>query len=85
VPKTELNVNQLAQNQKLMEERFAQMEEREALMVQKMEKMFQKMEQMEEREACMVKKMTKMEDEMKMKITIVFFCFPKNHLIGGVS
>jgi hypothetical protein len=53
-----------------MEERFTQMEEREALMVQKMEKMFQKMEQMEEREACMVKKMTKMEDEMKMMILL---------------
>jgi len=68
VPKTELNVNQLAHNQKLMEER-------EALMVEKMEKMFQKMEQMEERqsqmeerEARMVQKMTKMEDEMKMMI-----------------
>jgi len=70
LPKTELNVNQLAHNQKLMEERFTQMEEREALMVQKMEKMFQKMEQMEEREACMVKKMTKMEDEMKMMILL---------------
>lgn len=75
VPKTELNVNQLAHNQKLMEERQAQMEEREALMVEKMEKMFQKMEQMEERqaqmeerEARMVQKMTKMEDEMKMMI-----------------
>ena len=61
VPKTELNVNQLAHNQKLMEER-------EALMVEKMEKMFQKMEQMEEREARMVQRMTKMEDEMKMMI-----------------
>ena len=68
VPKTELNVNQLAHNQKLMEER-------EALMVEKMEKMFQKMEkmeereaQMEEREARMVQRMTKMEDEMKMLI-----------------
>ena len=70
VPKTELNVNQLAHNQKLMEER-------EALMVEKMEKMFQKMEkmeerqaQMEEREARMVQKMTKMEDEMKMMILL---------------
>jgi Txe/YoeB family toxin of Txe-Axe toxin-antitoxin module len=77
VPKTELNVNQLAHNQKLMEERHAQMEEREALMVEKMEKMFQKMEkmeerqaQMEEREARMVQKMTKMEDEMKMMILL---------------
>ena len=75
VPKTELNVNQLAHNQKLMEERYVQMEEREALMVEKMEKMFQKMEkmeersaQMEEREARMVQRMTKMEDEMKMLI-----------------
>lgn len=77
VPKTELNVNQLAHNQKLMEERYAQMEEREALMVEKMEKMFQKMEQMEERsaqmeerEARMVQKMAKMEDEMKMMIQL---------------
>ena len=70
LPKTELNVNQLAHNQKLMEER-------EALMVEKMEKMFQKMEkmeerqaQMEEREARMVQKMTNMEDEMKMIIQL---------------
>ncbi len=70
VPKTELNVNQLAHNQKLMEER-------EALMVEKMEKMFQKMEQMEERsaqmeerEARMIQKMAKMEDEMKMMIQL---------------
>lgn len=69
VPKTELNVNQLAHNQKLMEERYvqmeeryAQMEEREALMVEKMEKMFQKMEQMEEREALMDEKMEQMEE-----------------------
>ena len=77
VPKTELNVNQLAHNQKLMEERYVQMEEREALMVEKMEKMFQKMEkmeerqaQMEEREFQMLQKMTKMEDEMKMIIQL---------------
>ena len=77
VPKTELNVNQLAHNQKLMEERLVQMEEREVLMVEKMEKMFQKMEQMEERsarmedrEARMIQKMTKMEDEMKMMILL---------------
>jgi hypothetical protein len=70
VPKTELNVNQLAHNQKLMEER-------EALMVEKMEKMFQKMEQMEERQAQMeerefqmLQKMVKMEDEMKMMIQL---------------
>ena len=70
VPKTELNVNQLAHNQNLMEER-------EALMVQKMEKMFQKMEkmeerqaQMEEREFQMLQKMVKMEDEMKMMIQL---------------
>ena len=70
LPKTELNVNQLAHNQKLMEER-------EALMVEKMEKMFQKMEkmeerqaQMEEREFQMLQKMTKMEDEMKMIIQL---------------
>jgi hypothetical protein len=70
VPKTELNVNQLAHNQKLMEER-------EALMVEKMEKMFQKMEkmeerqaQMEEREFQMLQKMVKMEDEMKMMIQL---------------
>lgn len=77
VPKTELNVNQLAHNQKLMEER-------EALMVEKMEKMFQKMEKMEEREAQMeerqaqmeerefqmLQKMVKMEDEMKMMIQL---------------
>ena len=68
VPKTELNVNQLAHNQNLMEER-------EALMVEKMEKMEQRMArmeereaQMEEREARMVQRMTKMEDEMKMMI-----------------
>ena len=48
VPKTELNIHQLAHNQKLMEERSAQMEEREAQMVQKMEQMTQKMEKMEE-------------------------------------
>ena len=70
VPKTELNVNQLAHNQKLMEERYVQMEEREALMVEKMEKMLQRMEKMEEREARMVQKMTKMEDEMKMMILL---------------
>ena len=77
VPKTELNVNQLAHNQKLMEERYVQMEEREALMVEKMEKMFQKMEkmeernaQMEEREFQMLQKMVKMEDEMKMMIQL---------------
>jgi hypothetical protein len=70
VPKTELNVNQLAHNQNLMEER-------EALMVEKMEKMEQRMAQMEERsaqmeehEARMVKRMTKMEDEMKMIILL---------------
>jgi hypothetical protein len=70
VPKTELNVNQLAHNQKLMEER-------EALMVEKMEKMEQKMAQMEERsaqmeerEARMIQRMTKMEDEMKMIIQL---------------
>ena len=56
VPKTELNVNQLAHNQKLMEER-------EALMVEKMA-------QMEEREARMIQRMTKMEDEMKMIIQL---------------
>ena len=77
VPKTELNVNQLAHNQNLMEER-------EALMVEKMEKMEQRMAQMEERsaqmeersaqmeerETRMVKRMTKMEDEMKMMILL---------------
>jgi hypothetical protein len=70
VPKTELNVNQLAHNQKLMEER-------EALMVEKMEKMEQRMAQMEERsaqieerEALMLQKMAKMEDEMKMIIQL---------------
>jgi hypothetical protein len=70
VPKTELNVNQLAHNQKLMEER-------EALMVEKMEKIEQKMAQMEERsaqmeerEARMLQKMAKMEDEMKMIIQL---------------
>jgi len=63
VPKTELNVDQLAHNLKLMEER-------EVLMIEKMEKMFQKMEQMEEREILMVEKMTKMEDEMKMIIQL---------------
>jgi len=77
VPKTELNVNQLAHNQKLMEER-------EALMVEKMEKMFQKMEkmeerqaqmeerqaQMEEREFQMLQKMVKMGDDMKMMIQL---------------
>ena len=70
LPKTELNVNQLAHNQKLMEER-------EALMVEKMEKMEQRMAQMdersaqlEEREARMVQRMTKMEDEMKMMILL---------------
>jgi hypothetical protein len=77
VPKTELNVNQLAHNQNLMEER-------EALMVEKMEKMEQRMArmeereaqmeereaQMEEREARMVQRMTKMEDEMKMMIQL---------------
>jgi citrate synthase len=68
VPKTELNINQLAHNQRLMEER-------ETLMVEKMEKMEQRMaqmeereSQMEEREAQMVQKMAKMEDEMKMMI-----------------
>jgi hypothetical protein len=77
VPKTELNVDQLAHNQKLMEERYAQMEERyakmehrEALMVDKMEKMFQKMEQMEKRESQMVQKMGKMEDDLKMMIEL---------------
>ena len=63
VPKTELNVNQLAHNQNLMEER-------EALMVEKMEKMEQRMARMEEREARMVQRMTKMEDEMKMIIIL---------------
>ena len=63
VPKTELNVNQLAHNQKLMEER-------EALMVEKMEKMEQRMAQMDERETRMVQRMTKMEDEMKMMILL---------------
>jgi hypothetical protein len=65
VPKTELNVNQLAHNMKLMEERSAQleersaqMEEREALMVKKMEKMEERYAQMEEREALMEEKMT---------------------------
>ena len=58
VPKTELNVNQLAHNQKLMEERYAQMEEREALMVQKMEQMEERYAQMEEREALMEEKIT---------------------------
>ena len=84
LPKTELNVNQLAHNQKLMEERYVQMEEREALMVEKMEKMFQKMEKMEERQAQMeerstqmeehefqmLQKMVKMEYEMKMMIQL---------------
>ena len=60
LPKTELNVNQLAHNQKLMEERYVQMEEREALMVEKMEKMFQKMEKMEERQAQMEERSTQM-------------------------
>jgi hypothetical protein len=70
VPKTELNVNQLAHNQKLMEER-------EALMVEKMEKMEQRMAQMEERsaqmeerETLMLQKMTKMDDDMKMIIQL---------------
>jgi hypothetical protein len=63
VPKTELNVNQLAHNQNLMEER-------EAIMVQKMEKMEQRMAQMEEREALMLQKMVKMDDDMKMIIQL---------------
>jgi chromosome segregation ATPase len=63
VSKTELNVNQLAHNQNLMEER-------EAIMVQKMEKMEQRMAQMEEREFQMLQKMVKMEDEMKMMIQL---------------
>jgi hypothetical protein len=63
VPKTELNVDQLAHNQNLMEER-------EALMVEKMEKMEQRMAKMEEHETRMVEKMTKMEDDMKMMILL---------------
>jgi chromosome segregation ATPase len=46
------------------------MEEREAIMVQKMEKMEQRMAQMEEREFQMLQKMVKMEDEMKMMIQL---------------
>jgi hypothetical protein len=46
VPKTDLNVDQLAHNQKLLETKMAQM-------TQKMEQMAQKMEQMEERNARM--------------------------------
>jgi chromosome segregation ATPase len=46
------------------------MEEREAIMVQKMEKMEQRMAQMEERQAQMLQKMVKMEDEMKMMIQL---------------
>jgi hypothetical protein len=77
VPNSEQNIHQVSHNQKLLEERYAQMEEREALMVQKMEKMEQmmtKMEersaQMEEREFQMLQKMVKMEDEMKMMIQL---------------
>jgi hypothetical protein len=55
VPKTELNIDQIAHNQKLMEERSAQMEEREALMEQKMA-------QMEEREALMEERNTRMKE-----------------------
>lgn len=70
VPKTELNVNQLAHNQKLLEEREAQMVEKMEKMLQKMEKMEERQAQMEERETRMVQKMTKMEDEMKMMIQL---------------
>ena len=55
VPKTELNVNQVAHNQKLIEER-------EALMVEKMEKMEQRMAQMEERSAQMEERYAQMEE-----------------------
>ena len=50
VPKTELNVDQLAHNQKLMETKMAQKMDQ---MAQKMDQMAQKMEQMEERNARM--------------------------------
>jgi hypothetical protein len=84
VPKTELNVNQLAHNQNLMEERealmvekmekmeqrMAQMEERSAQMEERSAQMEERSAQMEERETRMVKRMTKMEDEMKMMILL---------------
>jgi hypothetical protein len=63
VPKTELNVNQLAHNQKLLEER-------EALMVEKMEKMEQRMAQMEERYAQMEEREALMEEKMTIMIQI---------------
>ena len=63
VPKTELNIDQIAHNQKLMEERSALMEERSALMEEREALMVQKMDQMTE-------KMKKMEEKMEMMIQI---------------
>jgi len=56
VPKTELNVDQLAHNQKLMEEREAKMEER--------------MAQLEKREAEMEERMAKMEEKMALTVQV---------------
>ena len=70
VPKTELNVNQLAHNQNLMEEREAQMVEKMEKMEQRMARMEERYAQMEERETRMIQKMAKMEDEMKMMIQL---------------
>ena len=59
VPKTVLNIDQIAHNQKLMEERSAQMEERSA-------QMEERSAQMEEREALMEQKMALMEQKMAL-------------------
>ena len=75
VPKTELNVDQLAHNQKLletkmaqMEERSAQMEERSAQMEEREAQMLKRMERMEERNAQMEQRNAQMEEELKALI-----------------
>ena len=64
VPKTELNIDQLAHNQKLLEEKVLQMEE-------KASRMEEKALQMEEKASRMEEKFTKMEQQFK---AIVEFC-----------
>jgi hypothetical protein len=70
VPKTELNIDQIAHNQKLMEERSAQMEERSAQMEERETQMTQKMAQMEQKMAQMEERNARMEEQFNALIKL---------------
>jgi len=71
VPKTELNIDQLAHNQKLLEEKVLQMEEKVLQMEEKASRMEEKASQMEEKASQMEERFTKMEQQFK---SMVEFC-----------